>query len=122
MNLYKPIDYLYYLIGSIYELTGMEYNIRPSLPAMLAMLQIISLGIIEAYLIKSDNNDLGFIFYGGGFILLIIFNLLRYKEGSYQIQKSSWKEERTATIWIYRAILILYFGLTLYCGITLNIK
>ncbi len=120
MNLYKPIDYLYYLIGSVYELINMEASIRPSLPAMLAAVQIFSLGIIQANWIKVENSNFQFIFYMVGFVLLIIFNLLRYKEGSYQVQKTNWRTKSTATKWTYRTILILYFGLTLYCTTSMN--
>ncbi len=118
MKIYKPIDYLYYIIGKSYEFLNLENSIHPSLAGMISAIQIFSALMIVDYFfdILHQNKIVKYIIVFGGFAFFIIVNLVRYNEYSYQKLKKTWNSETIAIKSVSRIILILYFSLTVFCA------
>lgn len=112
MKIYKPIDYLYYVIGKLYEWTNMSDNTYPSIPGMISAIQLFSLNWIIDFLFPGFLN---LIYVIGGFAAFLIINFIRYKKDSYYRFRDDWKNVASLEKWIYRVILISYFAFSIYC-------
>ncbi len=115
MNFYKPIDYLYYKIGTTYEWTNMTDSTYPSIAGMISAIQIFTILSIEDYFFDMQNRVKKIALLFGAFVTFLIFNFIRYNDKSYLILKEQWNIEALKVKWVCRSVLILYFTLSIFC-------
>jgi len=93
MKLFKPYNYLYYIIGVWYQFLGIGNMTYPSIAGLIATLQMLNIVVIGSLFRKYIVFNSPF-YLIGAYILLVIVNFIHFGENSYYEFENKWKNEK----------------------------